>query len=81
MESTMTTDAAFQSLTEEIEAARGALLTLARSESGRAWHPYELKTRARNGWSSGAMGLALDSLLADGQLVAADGLLVTAVPE
>lgn len=76
----MTTDAAFQSLTDEIEAAREALLTMAASEPGRAWHPYELKTRARNGWSSGAMGLALDSLIVDGRLVATDGLHVV-IPE
>jgi hypothetical protein len=60
------TDAAFASLTDEIVAARGALLELMQDQTDRVWSAYELKTRAQNGWSSGAMTLALEGLVDDG---------------
>jgi len=72
-----TSDAAFASLADEVKQAREALLKLAASERDRAWHPYELKTRARNGWSAGAMSLALDGLITDGALIVDSDLLVS----
>lgn len=73
----MTSDAAFESLTDEILQARRALLALTASEPGKRWHPYELKTRARNGWSASAMGLALDGLIDEGSFEVHDDLLVS----
>ena len=72
-----TSDAAFASLAEEVKRAREALLELVASERDRAWHPYELKTRARNGGSASAMSLALDGLVADGELVVDSDLMVS----
>jgi hypothetical protein len=63
---TTMTDATFASLTDEIEAAKRALLDVLGSEPPRPWHPYELKTRARNGCSAGSVNLGLDALIAEG---------------
>jgi hypothetical protein len=65
MEGTVT-DAAFASLTDEIVAARDALLELMQDQPERVWSAYELKTQAQNGWSGGAMTLALEGLIDDG---------------
>jgi hypothetical protein len=59
-------DAAFAVLTDEITAAREALVALVREDPERSWHPYELKMQVRNGWSAGAVSLALDYLIEDG---------------
>jgi hypothetical protein len=64
---TMMQDATDRVLDEEIARARDQLLTVAASES-RWWTARELKVRARNGWSSGVMGLALRALIDDGKL-------------
>jgi len=69
---TKTTDPLATHLTEEIAEARTALVALCESQPERAWPAYELKTQARNGWSAGAMSLALSRLLDDGVL-RADG--------
>jgi hypothetical protein len=64
----MIVDATERILREQIAAAREALMAEAREEPNRWWPPYELKVAARNGWSSGVMGLALRQLVADGAL-------------
>ena len=63
----MSVDATSERLAEEIEEARKALVERA-SERGPDdwWHAYELKDRARNGWSAGAMNIAFRRLLAAG---------------
>lgn len=68
MESLMSTDATTVALIEEIAAARAALLECATQQPDRWWDAFELKSMARNGWSAGAMGLALGELLDDGAL-------------
>lgn len=67
METMMSIDATDRVLEKEIAEARNELLRVAESED-RWWTARELKVRARNGWSSGVMGLALRQLLADGLL-------------
>ena len=71
MELTMTVDATDQALEREIAAARDALLKTAvklAADGAEWWTARELKERARNGWSSAAMGLALRQLVDDGTL-------------
>jgi hypothetical protein len=62
-------------LAEEVGAARDALVDLCRRNPERTWPAYELKRTARNGWSAGAMTLALNHLLSEGVLQA-DGDLI-----
>lgn len=62
----MSADATTAALIEEIAAARNALVTCASRDPGSWWEPFELKATARNGWSAGAMNLALGDLLDDG---------------
>lgn len=64
----MPTDATFAALADEIASARDALLELASEQPDRWWRPYELKVQARNGWSAGAMDLALEELIDAGAL-------------
>jgi hypothetical protein len=66
MEMSMTVDATDRTIGQEIEQAREALLELAREEPAKWWTAHELKVRARNGWSSAVMGLALRQLLDEG---------------
>jgi hypothetical protein len=68
MEMTMPVDAVDVKIDQEIEAAREALVDLAISDSDRQewWTAHELKVRARNGWSSAVMGLALRQLVSEG---------------
>jgi hypothetical protein len=67
MEMTMSVaDPTDVALEEEITDARKALVELARRNPEQWWTAHELKVRARNGWSSGVMGLALQELLDDG---------------
>jgi hypothetical protein len=65
---TMAIDTTDQVISEEIAAAGQALLLLADEQSEEGWTARDLLTRARNGWSSAVMGLALRSLLDDGRL-------------
>ena len=71
MEMTMTVDSTAASFAQEVDAAAAALIEAVSAEPG-TWPAWELKIRARNGWSDGAMNVALASLLADGTL-SADG--------
>jgi len=68
MEAQMATDATDASLSAEIEAARGALIEVCRKKPTKWWPAYELKDEARNGWSDGAMTLALNRLIDEGKL-------------
>jgi hypothetical protein len=68
MEMTMAIDTTDQAITNEIADAKQALLALASEDQRDGWTARELLTRARNGWSSAVMGLALRSLLDDGRL-------------
>jgi hypothetical protein len=61
------TDPSYAALVEEVQAAEGQLVAVARQEPGKWWDPYELRKTARNGWSAGAMGIALDNLI-DGRV-------------
>jgi hypothetical protein len=66
MEMQMSADATFTALAEEISAARAALIERASRSPDHWWDPFELKAVARNGWSAGAMNLALGELLDEG---------------
>jgi len=66
MESLMSADATMTAVIEEVAAARAAIVDCAQREPDKWWEAFELKTIARNGWSAGAMGLALGELLDDG---------------
>ena len=61
-------DTTDQAISEEIAEAQEALLSLASEQPEKRWTARELLTRARNGWSSAVMGLALRSLLDAGKL-------------
>jgi hypothetical protein len=65
---TMATDTTDEAISTEIAGAREALLSLAGERREKGWTARELLTRARNGWSSAVMGLALRGLLDDGML-------------
>jgi hypothetical protein len=64
----MATDTTDEAISTEIADAREALLSLAAQRREEGWTARELLTRARNGWSSAVMGLALRGLLDDGLL-------------
>lgn len=66
MTEAMTTDETYAALASEVGAAAARLVEVAEEQPDEWWHPYELRRRARNGWSPGAMGLALDKLIASG---------------
>jgi hypothetical protein len=72
METVMAVDATAASLGVEVAAARKALLETLEAEPGRWWSAYELKGSVRNGWSDGAMNLALSRLITEGA-VAVEG--------
>ncbi len=63
-----TSDPLATHLTQEIVEASAALVDLCKSQPDRDWPAYELKTQARNGWSAGAMSMALSRLLDEGVL-------------
>jgi len=65
----MALDATTASLAREIAEARNALIAEARTAPAKWWPAWELKTHARNGWSDGAMNLALNRLIEDGTFV------------
>jgi hypothetical protein len=54
-------------LAAEVAAAQGAILELAETAPRVWWPPHVLRRQARNGWSAGAMGLALEELIAAGR--------------
>jgi hypothetical protein len=62
MEAAMSPDVMSEQLAKEIQEAGEALLARAK-ERDDWWHAYELKDRARNGWSAGAMNIALRRLV------------------
>jgi hypothetical protein len=60
-------DPLYTALADEINAARSAIIAVAeRERPGGWWNAYDLKTHARNGWSAGAISLAMNDLIADG---------------
>jgi hypothetical protein len=65
MELTMP-DAPTAHLSQEVAQAREALIATVREEPDRWWSAYDLKVEVRNGWSAGAMSLALNELVEDG---------------
>ena len=67
MEIAMELDPAQAGLAKEIAAAREALTDLALARAGDWSYAYELKAQARNGWSAGAIGLALSQLIEEGR--------------
>jgi hypothetical protein len=66
MEIRMTFDHAYAAVAEEVRAARDALVRVAGAQKNEWWYPADLRMQARNGWSAGAMGVALDGLVDDG---------------
>jgi hypothetical protein len=72
MEITMPFDATAASLTAEIESACRALLDICHEDPAREWRAYELKAKARNGLSAGAMTIAFNRLVEKG-VFAVDG--------
>lgn len=72
----MPLDATTAALTEEVQHAREAIIDYAKTAPQDWWDPYELKLRARNGWSSGAMTLAMNDLIDEGVLEVGERLLV-----
>jgi hypothetical protein len=81
MEITMTVDATDRAITEEIEAARDQLVRVAETESEPDgwWTAQGLAVRARNGWSSAVVDLALRQLLDEGIFEQGPNLLVRLV--
>jgi hypothetical protein len=69
-------DAVDVTIDEEIDKARDALIELASEDPETWWTAHELKVRARNGWSSAIMGLALRQLVAEGAFEQASDLRV-----
>jgi len=64
MEVSMSPDVASKRLEQEIEEARQALLDAAAERPAEDWwYAFELKDRARNGWSAGAMNIAFRLLV------------------
>lgn len=60
----MSPDATSERLVKEIEEAREALIEKAKERpADQWWRAYELKDRARNGWSAGAMNIAFRRLI------------------
>ena len=61
----MSPDVMSEQLAKEINEASEALVARARERED-WWRAYELKDQARNGWSSGAMNIALRRLVETG---------------
>jgi hypothetical protein len=59
----MTVDAVDVALERDVAAAKKSLLAVSHAEPERWWTAFDLKTRARNGWTGSTMGLALYELL------------------
>jgi hypothetical protein len=62
----MTPDSAIQGLAAEIEEARTALLAALEDKPEHVWTAQELRDTVRNGWSSAAVMMALNRLIAEG---------------
>lgn len=63
----MTVDATDRTIGKDISAARDKLVKVAKAErEDRWWTARELAVRARNGWSSAVVDLALQELLDEG---------------
>lgn len=67
MEAALSPDVATEQLAQEIGEATRELLRLVAEEPDRPWPAYELKDRARNGWSAGATDIALNRLIDTGR--------------
>jgi hypothetical protein len=68
MEAAMAIDATDMAIGREIAEARDELLRVARENPGQEWWTgHELAVRARNGWSSAIVDLALRELLDEGE--------------
>jgi len=67
MEASMSIDVATAQLAKEIREAEDRLLEVASEKPDRWWPAYELKDHARNGWSAGAMDIALSRLIDTGK--------------
>jgi hypothetical protein len=65
-------DATAATLSDEVSEARAALVELCNTDPDSWWQAYELKASARNGWSDGAMNLALSELI-EGRELEVDG--------
>lgn len=63
----MSLDVATAHLGREIKEAGEKLLAVAGAEPQKWWFAYELKDHARNGWSAGAMDIALSRLIDTGK--------------
>jgi peptidoglycan/xylan/chitin deacetylase (PgdA/CDA1 family) len=67
MEASVSPDVATAQLAKEIQEAGEALLKTAEKEPD-TWRPaYELKDETRNGWTAGAMSIALNRLVDEGK--------------
>lgn len=66
MEIDTTVDAIDRRIDEDVREAQESLIELAAQER-RWWTAHELKVRARNGWTSAVVGLALQDLIAEGK--------------
>jgi hypothetical protein len=53
-------------LASQVDAARAALSTAAKSDPSRWWTASELRHEIQNGWMPGAVMLALNRLVSDG---------------
>ena len=60
-------------LSKEVAAAREALIAQVATDPDHWWSAYDLKVAVRNGWTSGAMSLALNQLVDEGVLEAQKG--------
>lgn len=72
MELDITVDTIDRRIDEDVREAQASLIELATedqlaTEEPRWWTAHELKVRARNGWSSAVVGLALQDLIAEGK--------------
>jgi hypothetical protein len=67
MEALMSPDVVTAHLAREIREAGEKILAVAEAEPQRSWYAYELKDHARNGWSAGAMDIALSRLIDTGK--------------
>ena len=63
-------DAPTAQLSDEVTAAREALVAHMQADVEAWWSTYDLKIQVRNGWTPGAMSLALNELVDEGILEA-----------
>ena len=63
----MTRDPTFEALAREVREAEQALIATAAQDPQRWWYPPDLRAQARNGWSAGAVGTALENLIQKGR--------------